>query len=70
MLVKAKASIEAQDDSKATPLHLAAMFGEVEAIKALVKAGASLRARTADEKTPLDVAMDEESRQTLVKSEL
>ena len=40
-LVVASAPLEAQNDKKATPLHLAAMHGYPASVKALGAAGAS-----------------------------
>ena len=55
-LVAAGASVEAQDDTKSTPLHYAAWKGHADAIKALVAAGASVEAQDDDKKTPLHYA--------------
>jgi hypothetical protein len=47
---------------------LASEKGQIGAIKALVEAGASVEAQgaDADKRTPLDVALDEQSKQTLI----
>ena len=47
------ASLEAHGDKKATPLHMAAMHGHTESIKALVAAGATVDARDDENATPL-----------------
>ena len=52
----AKAALEAQSVMKWTALHYAAREGHVEAVEALVAAGASLDARSEAGCTPLDVA--------------
>ena len=55
-LVKAGASVSAQDDQKLTPLHLAAAEGHAEAVKLLLGVGASLDAQDFAEQTPLHLA--------------
>ena len=52
----AGASVEAQDDTKRTPLHRAAWEGHADAIKALVAAGASVEAQDDTKRTPLHIA--------------
>ena len=47
------ASVQAQDDKKLTPLHMAALKGHVKAIEALLKAGASVEAEDDSKDTPL-----------------
>ena len=58
-LVAAGASVEAQDDTKMTPLHVATMLGHADAIKALVAAGASVEAQDVTEMTPLHLAVSQ-----------
>ena len=55
--IDAGIDIEDRDEEhKATPLHHAAYFGQLEAVKWLVEKGAEKNARNNDESTPLDAA--------------
>jgi uncharacterized protein YbjQ (UPF0145 family) len=55
--IDAGIDIEDRDEEhKSTPLHHAAYFGQLEAVKWLVKKGAGMNARDNDGSTPLDVA--------------
>jgi len=55
--IDAGIDIEDRDEEhKATPLHHAAYFGQLEAVKWLVEKGADKNARNNDESTPLDAA--------------
>jgi hypothetical protein len=47
---------EKAPDSGGSPLHTAAVFGQLEAVRALVQAGADVNARNNDGSTPLIVA--------------
>ena len=55
-LVVASAPLEAQNDKKATPLHLAAMHGRLDSIIVLLAAGASVGALDDENATPLHLA--------------
>jgi ankyrin repeat protein len=46
-----------QDEMAQTPLHMAASFGRLEVIKALLDLGASIDVKDAKGRTPLDVAI-------------
>ena len=55
--IDAGIGIEDRDEEhKSTPLHHAAYFGQLEAVKWLVEKGAEKNARNNDESTPLDAA--------------
>jgi uncharacterized protein YbjQ (UPF0145 family) len=55
--IDAGIDIEDRDEEhKSTPLHRAAYFGQLEAVKWLVEKGADKNARSNDESTPLDAA--------------
>jgi cytohesin len=50
--------VTAQDpESKATPLHFAASFGRLEAVKALVEHGADVSAKNSKGHTALQLAI-------------
>ena len=58
-LVAAGAAVDAQADAgRLTALHGAAAMGHVEAIAALVGAGAALEARDKKQRTPLHLAAE------------
>ena len=50
------ADLEEPDEQGATPLHVAAVCGRVEAVKVLVELGAEMEAKMGHEATPLHVA--------------
>lgn len=56
LLLDRGANIEAEADGKVTPLHVAALCGQLGAIRLLVERGAKLDARNEDGMTPLDLA--------------
>ena len=58
VLLQAGANARAQDHAGMTPLHIAAMDGQIAAAKALVDAGARLDDADAEGWTPLDHARD------------
>ncbi|KAJ2987646.1 hypothetical protein NUW58_g4389 [Xylaria curta] len=51
------ADLEVRSDGLHTPLHLAAMYGRVDAIKYLLLQGANVNARSSDGSTPLHLAV-------------
>ena len=56
MLLAAKASVHATDESELTPLHRASASGNVPTMEVLLRAGALVNATTLDAHTPLHVA--------------
>ena len=58
MLEKEGADVDARNESGWTPLHTAANYGRVEAIKVLLEAGAKVNAEDTFGKPPLDLAME------------
>jgi len=57
-LLAAGAAVEAASNRGATPLHLAAQYGQSAALGALLAAGAEVDAQRHDGSTPLELAMD------------
>jgi len=57
-LIKAGAKIEAKNNMKATPLHVAADLGTLASVKRLLEEGANINAQTKDKLTPLDLAKE------------
>ena len=53
------------DEDRWTPLHGAACFGEVAVVRELVEHGANLLATNAENDMPLDIAVEEHTRQYL-----
>ena len=45
------------ENSKKTPMHLAASKGRLEVIRILVESGANIEVKNSDNKTPLDLAV-------------
>jgi ankyrin repeat protein len=58
LLIARHAALDATDAEGNTPLHDAAMFDAKAAAQLLVRAGANLRARNREGKTPFDLAHD------------
>jgi len=55
------ADIAARDEDGATPLHGAAWLGTAETVKALIDAGADIRAQTEDGRLAADLAESNEA---------
>lgn len=70
ILLKHKASIEAQDSEGNTVLHLAAWKGHVSIVKFLISQGADINKRDEKGCRPIDLAEDEEIRRLLETREL
>jgi len=58
LLRRSETEIEAMTSLNRTPLHLAALKGQIEAGRLLVDAGASPMAKDADENTPMHLASE------------
>jgi ankyrin repeat protein len=59
LLADSSANISAGDENDRTPLHYAAIYGNIGAIQALVAAGVDLESRDAPGGTPLHLASEE-----------
>jgi ankyrin len=59
LLADSSANISAGDENDRTPLHYAAIYGNIGAIQALFAAGADLEPRDAPGGTPLHLASEE-----------
>ena len=56
VLVEGYCNIESQDSDGWTALHTAAMYRQAETAQLLIQKGANVKARSKDNRTPLDVA--------------
>ncbi len=59
MLLKNDADVNSEDEEGRTPLHYAAMYGSLGAVKLLIQNGADINACDGDGKTPLDEAFEQ-----------
>ena len=65
LLIDHGADVTAQDETGATPLHLASSFGGAEAARVLIKHGADVAARDGNRRTPLHLASSRVSAETV-----
>ena len=56
LLIDHGANVNAQDDTKSTPLHLASSMGSIETVQLLIEHGADVTARDVRHMTPLHLA--------------
>ena len=64
-LLAANAPIDPLNETRCTPLHLAAQLGQSDCIRVLLGAGADAQAKNADELAALDMAIIAQNRDAI-----
>jgi hypothetical protein len=65
LLIKSPLSVDALDSCNNTPLHVAAANGHVKVVRILIETGADCEAKNCHSLLPLDVAANEDCRESL-----